>query len=57
MCVGDSWGCLLIWRLNRLNKQQLDFAKAGWCVLSMGRKNTGESHFGDQIIIDSLPGC
>lgn len=42
----------------RLNKQQLNFAEAGAvCGVPGYRKNIGESHFGDQIIIDSLPDC
>lgn len=47
-------GCLLIWRLSRLNKQQLDFVAARVCEISLGAENTGQSHFRDQIVIDSL---
>lgn len=54
MCWGGVGGSLFIWRPSRLNKQQFDFVGARVCAVSLGAENTGQSHFRDQIVIDSL---
>lgn len=39
VCIDGGWGCLFIWRLSRLNKQQFDFVRAQVCAMSLGEGN------------------